>query len=129
MTHSRFGLEFGYRDPPCGDVVSPRPPQWWYLWVKNIHYLHFGVILFAISGVVSIIVSLVTPPIPEENLYRLTFWTRHSSKVRIDLDQDTQYNNTDKAVVQEGINCCYYTFCPRCTCVSTVSIMAGRGQM
>ena len=64
----RFGLEFGFTDPPCGDVGAPRPPEWWYHWVKDIHYLHFGVILFAISGVVSIIVSLVTPPIPEENL-------------------------------------------------------------
>ncbi len=35
----------------------------------------------------------MTPPIPEQHLYRLTFWSRHSTKVRIDLDEDTQYNN------------------------------------
>jgi len=99
----RFGLEFGYTDPPCGDLDSPRPPEWWYVWVKNIHFLHFGVILFAISALVSVIVSLVTPAIPEENLFRLTFWSRHSSEVRIDLDQDTQYhnNNTAKTACEE----------------------------
>ena len=36
--------------------------------------------------------SLITPPIAEEHLYRLTFWTRHSTKVRVDLDQDVQYS-------------------------------------
>ena len=87
----RFGLEFGYQEPPCGSN-DPKPPEWWYRWVRDIHYLHFGVILFLISGVVSILVSLVTPPISEEHLYRLTFWTRHSTKVRVDLDQDTQYS-------------------------------------
>ena len=88
----RFGLEFGYTIPPCGSS-EPKPPDWWYSWVGNIHYLHFGIILFGISGIVSIIISLVTPPIPEEHLYRLTFWSRHSTKVRIDLDQDTQYGD------------------------------------
>ena len=87
----RFGLEFGYQEPPCGSN-DPKPPEWWYRWVRDIHYLHFGVILFLISGVVSILVSLVTPPISEEHLYRLTFWTRHSTEVRVDLDQDTQYS-------------------------------------
>ena len=35
---------------------------------------------------------MITPPIAEEHLYRLTFWTRHSTKVRVDLDQDVQYS-------------------------------------
>ena len=49
-----------------------------------------------ISGIVTILVSTVTPPISEEHLYRLTFWSRNSTKVRIDLDIDTQYS-TDEA--------------------------------
>ena len=34
----------------------------------------------------------MSKPISEEHLYRLTFWTRHSTEVRVDLDQDTQYS-------------------------------------
>jgi len=88
---TRFFLEFYYQAPPCGSN-DPHPPEWWYRWVKDIHYLHFAIILFLISGLVTIIISLITPPIPEEYLYRLTFWSKHSTKVMIDLDSDTQYS-------------------------------------
>ena len=54
--------------------------------MDDIHYLHFGILLWGITGVVCILVSLITKPIPEENLYRLTYWSRRSEKVRIDLD-------------------------------------------
>ena len=26
----RFGLEFGYTKPPCGDFETPQPPEWWF---------------------------------------------------------------------------------------------------
>merc|ERR1712218_721602 len=66
----RFALEFGYSLPPCG---TPRdsplmPPDWWFDVVGNVHYLHFGIILFGISGAVTIYVSLITPPIEEKHL-------------------------------------------------------------
>ncbi|CAB4057551.1 SLC5A9 [Lepeophtheirus salmonis] len=38
----RFGLEFGYSEPACGDVNSPRPPSWWYLLIKDLHFLNFN---------------------------------------------------------------------------------------
>ena len=63
--------------------------------IGNIHYLHFGFILFLISAAVAIFISLITPPIGEEHLYRLTFWTRHSTKIRIDLNEDAQYSNNE----------------------------------
>eukprot|EP00095_Tigriopus_kingsejongensis_P001027 snap_masked-scaffold587_size153100-processed-gene-0.18 protein:Tk01027 transcript:snap_masked-scaffold587_size153100-processed-gene-0.18-mRNA-1 annotation:"hypothetical protein DAPPUDRAFT_215063" len=82
----RFGLEFGYAIPPCGSGEE-QPPQWWFSLIFDVHYLHFGIILWFITGVVAIVVSLLTAPIPEESLYRLTFWSRHSTKVRVDLDE------------------------------------------
>ncbi|TRY79758.1 hypothetical protein TCAL_10793 [Tigriopus californicus] len=83
----RFGLEFGYAIPPCGSGEA-KPPQWWYDIIFSIHYLHFGIILWGITGIVTIVVTLLTDPIPEKHLYRLTFWSRHSDKVRIDLDSE-----------------------------------------
>jgi sodium/glucose cotransporter 1/sodium/glucose cotransporter 9 len=78
----RFGLEFGFQKPPCGSDAQ-KPPEWWYMLIDNIHYLHFGVLLWFISGLVAIIVSLMTDPPPEDSLHRLTFWSRHSTQVRV----------------------------------------------
>lgn len=83
---SRFALEFGFSKPPCGSGEEP-PPDWWYRVVDDIHYLHFGIILWGITGVVTIFISLLGDPIPKECLYRLTFWSRNSTKVRLDLDK------------------------------------------
>ncbi|XP_023340266.1 LOW QUALITY PROTEIN: sodium/glucose cotransporter 4-like [Eurytemora carolleeae] len=57
----RFGLEFGFSNPPCGSSEPP-PPEWWQRLVGDIHFLHFGLLLWAISGIVAIVVSLLTPP-------------------------------------------------------------------
>ena len=48
----RFGLEFSTSIPACGDFDSPQPGKWWQDIVGEIHYLHFGLILWAISGLV-----------------------------------------------------------------------------
>ena len=85
----RFGLEFSTSLPACGDFESQQPAQWWQDVVGDIHYLHFGLILWAISGLVAVSVSLVTPPPPAESLHRLTWWTRSSLEVRPALDNDT----------------------------------------
>merc|ERR1719153_1963266 len=84
----RFGLEFGYTKPPCGDFESPQPPEWWFKVVDQIHYLHFGLLLWGISGIVTIGVSLATPPPPEESLPRLTWPTRESREVREALEDE-----------------------------------------
>lgn len=100
----RFGLEFSTSVPACGDYTSAQPPQWWQDIVGQIHYLHFGLILWAISGLVTIAVSLITPPPPPDSLHRyegllfvcaicspshlpirLTYWSRHSTQVRAEL--------------------------------------------
>ena len=79
----RFGLEFGFFLPPCGsDLPDLRPPLV-KSFVDDLHYLHYGALLFLITGLVTIAVSLITPPIPEERLHRLTFWTRHSRSISI----------------------------------------------
>ena len=97
VSNIRFVLEFGYSKPPCGTPKDDpsQPPEWWHMIIGNIHYLHFGFILFLISAAVAIFISLITPPIGEEHLYRLTFWSRHSTKIRVDLNEDAQYSNNE----------------------------------
>ncbi|XP_036134232.1 sodium/glucose cotransporter 5 isoform X5 [Molossus molossus] len=66
---SRLVLEFLYPAPPCGDVDT-RPAV-----LGSIHYLHFAVALFALSGAVVVTGSLLTPPPPAAQIRNLTWWT------------------------------------------------------
>ncbi|XP_068233055.1 sodium/glucose cotransporter 4-like [Palaemon carinicauda] len=85
----RFIVEFAYLAPACGTGLPDlRPPIVKQL-VGNVHYLHFSIILWVITGVVTIGVSLMTKPIPPECLYRLTFWTRRDPRVRKPIEGDS----------------------------------------
>ncbi|KAM9832648.1 sodium/glucose cotransporter 4 [Neosynchiropus ocellatus] len=75
----RMVLEFSYSPPSCGHP-DQRPAV-----LADVHYLYFALILLAITCVVTTVVSLATPAIPEEHLYRLTWWSRYSVEERIDL--------------------------------------------
>lgn len=55
---SRLVLEFLYPALPCGNVDT-RPAI-----LGSIHYLHFAVALFTLSGAVVVTGSLLTPPPP-----------------------------------------------------------------
>ncbi|KZS09788.1 Uncharacterized protein APZ42_025901 [Daphnia magna] len=92
----RFGLEFGYVIPPCGTGLPDPRPEIIKKIVGNVHYLHFGCILFVISLVTTVLVSLITEPIDEKYLYRLTFWTRHSSQVRSALEDKENHDTSPK---------------------------------
>ncbi|XP_072863422.1 sodium/glucose cotransporter 4 [Chlorocebus sabaeus] len=67
----RMILEFSYPAPACGEV-DRRPAV-----LKDFHYLYFALLLCGLTAIVVIIVSLCTTPIPEEQLTRLTWWTRN----------------------------------------------------
>ncbi|XP_066982566.1 sodium/mannose cotransporter SLC5A10-like isoform X1 [Macrobrachium rosenbergii] len=78
----RFVLEFAYTVPTCGSGLPDVRPELIKILVGNIHYTHFSIILWILTGIVTISISLMTTPIPPECLYRLTFWTRKDSRVR-----------------------------------------------
>jgi hypothetical protein len=44
--------------------------------VDRFHYLHFATFSFILVGLVGVVLSFLTPPVPEDRLWRLTFWTR-----------------------------------------------------
>ncbi|XP_051480813.1 sodium/glucose cotransporter 4 [Apus apus] len=75
----RMIMEFVYSTPSCGEE-DRRPAV-----LKDLHYLYFALILCFLTAIVIILISLCTPPIPEEKLARLTWWTRHRKAPDIDL--------------------------------------------
>ncbi|NWS15424.1 SC5A9 protein, partial [Pachyramphus minor] len=75
----RMIIEFIYSTPSCGEE-DRRPAV-----LKDLHYLYFALILCVLSAIVIILISLCTPPIPEEKLSCLTWWTRHRKAPAMDL--------------------------------------------
>jgi len=62
---TRFIWESSYPPVPCGsEADDPRPSI-----IKDVHYLHFGVILFVVVFVVVVAVSLLTKPIAEKHVF------------------------------------------------------------
>jgi len=78
----RFVMEFVYTAPACwADEEDARPG-----FVKNFHYLHFGLVLFIIVCIATTVISLMTERIDSIHLYRLTVWTKYSDKVKKKFD-------------------------------------------
>uniref|UniRef100_A0A2K5M8F3 Sodium/mannose cotransporter SLC5A10 n=1 Tax=Cercocebus atys TaxID=9531 RepID=A0A2K5M8F3_CERAT len=66
---TRLVLEFLNPAPPCGEPDT-RPAI-----LGSIHYLHFAVALFVLSGAVVVAGSLLTPPPQGVQIENLTWWT------------------------------------------------------
>ncbi|KAJ7305995.1 hypothetical protein JRQ81_010361 [Phrynocephalus forsythii] len=69
---SRLALEFAHPAPACG-IPDGRPSL-----VKNVHYLHFAVLLCLLTVAVVVCISLLTKPPKESQIQNMTWWTlRH----------------------------------------------------
>ncbi|KAK3785327.1 hypothetical protein RRG08_045555 [Elysia crispata] len=77
----RFAWEYSYTKYPCGEEDKSSMPDI----ISKVHYLHFGIILYGIVTIVTIVITLLTPPIDDVHLERLTYWNRFSTRERIDL--------------------------------------------
>lgn len=65
---SRLGLAFVYREPHC-DHPDKRP-----YFIKDVNFMYVAAILFWVSGIVAVIVSLCTPPPKKEQIRNATLW-------------------------------------------------------
>jgi solute:Na+ symporter, SSS family len=63
----RLGLELGKARLPAGSLWS---------WIAGINFLHFAALLFVLSTVILVGVSLATPPPPQERIEGLTLETK-----------------------------------------------------
>ncbi|XP_064646735.1 sodium/mannose cotransporter SLC5A10-like [Lineus longissimus] len=89
----RMVLDFVYPEPSCG-FPDTRP----YVLAK-VHYLYFALILTGICLMVIIPVSLLTAPLPEKKLRRVTFWTRNSEPREDSDDEDDVIENSKEPAV------------------------------
>ncbi|XP_077391986.1 sodium/myo-inositol cotransporter [Festucalex cinctus] len=72
----RLVLAFMYRQPRC-DQVDTRPA-----FIVHVHYMYVAAGLFWISGLVAVVVSLLTPPPDEHQIRTTTVWgLRHVEKL------------------------------------------------
>ncbi|KAJ7987221.1 hypothetical protein DPEC_G00336500 [Dallia pectoralis] len=86
---SRMIAEFAYGTGSC---VSPTNcPEI----ICGVHYLYFSIILFTISCVLIISISLMTKPIEDKHLHRLCWQLRNSKEERVDLEKDNWTENQD----------------------------------
>ncbi|KAG7491950.1 hypothetical protein MATL_G00009180 [Megalops atlanticus] len=72
---TRMIMEFAYPPPRCG-VFDPRPAV-----LRSVHYLHFAIILCALTAGVVVVISLLTTPPLEEQVRNLTWWTLSQENV------------------------------------------------
>ncbi|KAL1790374.1 Sodium glucose cotransporter 1 [Sigmodon hispidus] len=92
---SRMITEFAYGTGSCMEP-SNCPTI-----ICGVHYLYFAIILFTISVITILVVSLLTKPIPDVHLYRLCWSLRNSTEERIDLDAgDEDFQEDPKDTIE-----------------------------
>ncbi|XP_056443815.1 sodium/glucose cotransporter 1 [Gadus chalcogrammus] len=65
--------------------------------ICGVHYLYFSIILFVISCILIVGISLATKPIDDKHLYRLCWSLRDRTEERIDLEEEDWVDNQDSA--------------------------------
>ncbi|KAK2497983.1 hypothetical protein MC885_013800 [Smutsia gigantea] len=108
----RLIAEFAYGTGSC--LAASSCPRL----ICGVHYLYFAIILFVISILVVLGISLLTKPIPDIYLYRLCWALRNSTEQRIDLDAEEKREEEadvfDEDVPEETRGClrkAYDLFC------------------
>uniref|UniRef100_A0A672N2H2 Solute carrier family 5 member 1 n=1 Tax=Sinocyclocheilus grahami TaxID=75366 RepID=A0A672N2H2_SINGR len=98
---ARMITEFAYGTGSC---VSPSNCP---TIICGVHYLYFALILFSLSCILILGISLVTKPIDDKHLYRLCWSLRNSTEERIDLEEDDWTEDQDSDSMQtEGPESC-----------------------
>eukprot|EP00795_Rhopilema_esculentum_P004228 gene4228-20417_t len=86
----RMTLDFVYRKPKCGET-DLRPSV-----LKDLHFMYFALMVFVITTIVCVVISLITKPGDPEKTIRTTFWTRNDPTIRSDeIEEQIQIQAAD----------------------------------
>ncbi|XP_006894953.1 PREDICTED: low affinity sodium-glucose cotransporter-like [Elephantulus edwardii] len=91
----RMIAEFAYGTGSC--VAPSNCPTI----ICGVHYFYFSIILFFVTLLVVLGVSLMTKPIPDVHLHRLCWALRNSTEERINLDPDEKREEEEDDGVEE----------------------------
>ncbi|XP_022241036.1 sodium/glucose cotransporter 5-like isoform X2 [Limulus polyphemus] len=124
----RLVLDSVYSEPSCGEEDT-RP-----VILSGLHYMYFALILFWLTALVAVLVSVWTEPPEDFRIIRTTYWTRFDSNPRKDdlenlelkraenlkektekehtedADQEVQQKNKEKTILSYVTNF-YNWFC------------------
>lgn len=91
----RLILAFTYRAPEC-DQPDNRPS-----FIKDIHYMYVATALFWITGLITVIVSLLTPPPTKDQIRTTTFWSKKTVVTKESCSQkDEPYKMQEKSILR-----------------------------
>ncbi|CAO2632403.1 Sodium/myo-inositol cotransporter [Lemmus lemmus] len=95
----RLILAFTYRAPEC-DQPDNRPG-----FIKDIHYMYVATALFWITGLITVIVSLLTPPPTKDQIRTTTFWSKKTLVTKESCCQnDEPYKMQEKSFLRGSDN-------------------------
>ncbi|XP_012945861.2 sodium/glucose cotransporter 4, partial [Aplysia californica] len=96
----RLVLDFIYPSPGCGEEDT-RPSV-----VSGVHFTYFSIIVFMVTVIIAVGVSLLTKPQARMELENLTFWTfrkRDVPEVVYEVNSNTE-SRTDPEVAETALN-------------------------
>uniref|UniRef100_A0A671T819 Sodium/glucose cotransporter 1 n=1 Tax=Sinocyclocheilus anshuiensis TaxID=1608454 RepID=A0A671T819_9TELE len=73
--------------------------------ICGVHYLYFALVLFGLSCILILSISLMTKHIDDKHLYRLCWSLRNSTEERIDLEEDDWTDDQDSDSVRKDPSC------------------------
>ncbi|XP_028828533.1 sodium/glucose cotransporter 1 isoform X2 [Denticeps clupeoides] len=74
--------------------------------ICGVHYLYFSIILYTLTGILVVAISLMTKPIDDIHLYRLCWSLRNTTEERVDLEADDwTEQQKDSSMDIEGGKC------------------------
>ncbi|CAL1546247.1 unnamed protein product, partial [Lymnaea stagnalis] len=88
----RMVLEFAYAAPNCGSFEEDTRPTV----LKEVHFLHFAIILSGVSIITTVVISLLTTPRPPEKIRRVTWWTRNDPLDPVETDSEDDFGMEDE---------------------------------
>lgn len=90
---ARLILGFIYCEPRC-DEPDERPA-----FITHVHYMYIAAGLFWISGLVAVVISLLTPPPTKDKVQRTTVWGLRSVERLPKAQREETYKLTNKSPV------------------------------
>ncbi|XP_076821876.1 sodium/myo-inositol cotransporter-like isoform X1 [Clavelina lepadiformis] len=84
----------------AGNCYAPDTrPEWYHTLIGKVHFMYFALIIFGITIIVGVVVSLLTEAPSKSQISRVTWWTKHWKRPRSD-NLESELTKADSKVNQ-----------------------------